>query len=51
VTIVCWISGEFVDGKHPEYEILAVIDVPAGKMGRIIGIRGDTIRHIKKSFR
>jgi len=43
-------TGE-VDGKLPEFEILSVIDVPPGKMGRVIGVQGDSIRHIKKSFR
>ncbi|KAJ7519000.1 hypothetical protein O6H91_20G018500 [Diphasiastrum complanatum] len=35
----------------PEEEILAVVDVPNGKMGRIIGRKGVSILSIKKSCR
>ncbi|KAK4259487.1 hypothetical protein QN277_005813 [Acacia crassicarpa] len=38
-----------VDGDAPEEEILSVLDVPSGKMGRIIGKRGSTIKSIKAS--
>ncbi|KAI9106778.1 hypothetical protein K1719_022306 [Acacia pycnantha] len=38
-----------VDGDGPEEEILSVLDVPSGKMGRIIGRRGATIMSIKES--
>lgn len=38
-----------VDGDAPEEEILSVLDVPNGKMGRIIGRKGATIMSIKDS--
>ncbi|XP_027081830.1 egalitarian protein homolog [Coffea eugenioides] len=37
------------DPNAPEEEILSVLDVPPGKMGRIIGKRGATILSIKES--
>jgi len=37
------------DGNGPEEEILSVLDVPPGKMGRVIGKRGATILSIKAS--
>ncbi|WVY92289.1 hypothetical protein V8G54_037803 [Vigna mungo] len=37
------------DGNGPEEEILSVLDVPPGKMGRVIGKRGATILLIKAS--
>ena len=33
----------------PEEEILSVLDVPPGKMGRVIGRKGVTILSIKES--
>lgn len=33
----------------PEEEVLSVIDVPSGKMGRVIGRRGASILSIKES--
>ncbi|XP_028806982.1 piRNA biogenesis protein EXD1-like, partial [Neltuma alba] len=38
-----------VDGDAPEEEILSVLDVPKGKMGRVIGRKGATILSIKES--
>ncbi|XP_054795911.1 uncharacterized protein LOC129301370 [Prosopis cineraria] len=38
-----------VDGDVPEEEILSVLDVPQGKMGRVIGRKGATILSIKES--
>ncbi|KAH0969015.1 hypothetical protein GBA52_029136 [Prunus armeniaca] len=38
-----------VDGNAPEEEILSVLDVPPGKMGRVIGRRGASILSIKES--
>ncbi|XP_074317331.1 uncharacterized protein LOC141653462 [Silene latifolia] len=38
-----------VDGKDPEEEILSVLDVPPGKMGRVIGRKGASILSIKES--
>ncbi|XP_027331901.1 uncharacterized protein LOC113847178 isoform X2 [Abrus precatorius] len=38
-----------VDGNGPEEEILSVLDVPPGKMGRVIGKKGATILSIKDS--
>lgn len=38
-----------VDGDAPEEEILSVLDVPPGKMGRVIGRRGASILSIKES--
>ncbi|XP_042486762.1 uncharacterized protein LOC122066987 [Macadamia integrifolia] len=38
-----------VDGNVPEEEILSVLDVPPGKMGRVIGKRGASIMSIKES--
>ncbi|KAI4316561.1 hypothetical protein L6164_024534 [Bauhinia variegata] len=38
-----------VDGSTPEEEILSVLDVPEGKMGRVIGRRGASILSIKES--
>jgi len=35
------------DGNGPEEEILSVLDVPPGKMGRVIGKKGATILSIK----
>ncbi|KAJ7958322.1 3'-5' exonuclease domain [Quillaja saponaria] len=37
------------DANAPEQEILSVLDVPPGKMGRIIGKRGASILSIKES--
>ncbi|KAH7574310.1 hypothetical protein JRO89_XS03G0280400 [Xanthoceras sorbifolium] len=37
------------DGDAPEEEILSILDVPPGKMGRIIGRRGSSILAIKES--
>ncbi|KAK4853929.1 hypothetical protein QYF36_016598 [Acer negundo] len=38
-----------VEGDVPEEEILSILDVPPGKMGRIIGRRGSSILAIKES--
>lgn len=38
-----------VEGNIPELEVLSVMDVPPGKMGRIIGRRGASILSIKES--
>ncbi|KAL9227267.1 hypothetical protein vseg_002978 [Gypsophila vaccaria] len=38
-----------VEGNDPEEEILSVLDVPPGKMGRIIGRKGASILSIKES--
>ncbi|CAN6583010.1 unnamed protein product [Malus baccata var. baccata] len=38
-----------VEGNAPEEEILSVLDVPPGKMGRVIGRRGSSILSIKES--
>ncbi|CAN6682348.1 unnamed protein product [Malus baccata var. baccata] len=38
-----------VEGNAPEEEILSVLDVPPGKMGRVIGRRGASILAIKES--
>ncbi|KAF3447496.1 hypothetical protein FNV43_RR12682 [Rhamnella rubrinervis] len=38
-----------VEGNAPEEEILSVMDVPPGKMGRVIGRRGASILSIKES--
>ena len=38
-----------MDGSAPEEEILSVLDVPPGKMGRVIGKRGASILSIKES--
>ncbi|CAK9158803.1 unnamed protein product [Ilex paraguariensis] len=37
------------DENAPEEEILCVLDVPPGKMGRVIGRRGASILSIKES--
>lgn len=37
------------DAKFPEEEILSVLDVPPGKMGRVIGKKGASILSIKES--
>ncbi|KAJ6794489.1 piRNA biogenesis protein EXD1 [Iris pallida] len=37
-----------VEGYAPEKEILSVLDVPPGKMGRIIGRRGVAIKSVKE---
>ncbi|KAG6552509.1 hypothetical protein Mapa_005929 [Marchantia paleacea] len=42
------LSGE---GRSPEEEVLAVVDVIPGKMGRIIGKKGSSILSIKQSCR
>jgi exonuclease 3'-5' domain-containing protein 1 len=39
------------DGEPPQEEILAVVDVPAGKMGLVIGRKGSSILSIKQSCR
>ncbi|KMT01726.1 hypothetical protein BVRB_9g211800 isoform B [Beta vulgaris subsp. vulgaris] len=36
----------FGSGKVPEQDILSIIDVTSGKMGRIIGKRGASIQYI-----
>ncbi|KAE8099982.1 hypothetical protein FH972_017921 [Carpinus fangiana] len=38
-----------IDGNAPEEEILSVLDVPPGKMGRVIGRKGAVILSIKES--
>ncbi|KAG6585730.1 piRNA biogenesis protein EXD1, partial [Cucurbita argyrosperma subsp. sororia] len=38
-----------VEGNAPEEEILSVLDVPPGMMGRVIGRRGSSILSIKES--
>ena len=38
-----------LDAEHPEEEILSVLDVPPGKMGRVIGRKGASILSIKES--
>ncbi|GAB2274744.1 hypothetical protein Dimus_009517 [Dionaea muscipula] len=38
-----------MDGEAPEEEILSVLDVPPGKMGRVIGRKGSSILSIKES--
>lgn len=38
-----------IQGNAPEEEILSVLDVPPGKMGRVIGKRGASILSIKES--
>ncbi|KAJ4958050.1 hypothetical protein NE237_025161 [Protea cynaroides] len=38
-----------LEGNVPEEEILSVLDVPPGKMGRVIGKRGASIMSIKES--
>ncbi|KNA23074.1 hypothetical protein SOVF_028180 [Spinacia oleracea] len=38
-----------VDTQAPEEEILSVLDVPPGKMGRVIGRKGASILSIKES--
>ncbi|EEF45822.1 egalitarian protein homolog [Ricinus communis] len=44
------IPGNLVgDGNAPEEEILSVLGVPPGKMGRVIGRRGASILSIKES--
>ena len=37
------------DGDGPEEEILSVLDIPQGRMGRVIGKKGATILSIKES--
>lgn len=37
------------DENIPEEEILSVVDVPPGKMGRVIGRKGASILSIKES--
>lgn len=37
------------EGYVPEEEILSVLNVPPGKMGRVIGKRGASIRSVKES--
>lgn len=38
-----------MDENAPEEEILSVLDVPQGKMGRVIGRKGASILSIKES--
>ncbi|XP_040997446.1 uncharacterized protein LOC121243393 isoform X4 [Juglans microcarpa x Juglans regia] len=38
-----------MEGNAPEEEILSILDVPPGKMGRVIGRKGASILAIKKS--
>ncbi|KAB2080082.1 hypothetical protein ERO13_A05G044400v2 [Gossypium hirsutum] len=38
-----------VEGDAPEEEILSILDVPQGKMGRVIGRKGVSILSIKES--
>lgn len=41
-----------MEGENaPEEEILSVLDVPLGKMGRVIGRRGSHILSVKESCR
>lgn len=44
-------SGKVIaEGNPPEEEILSVVNVPNGKMGRIIGRKGVSILDIKSSI-
>ncbi|XP_007012226.2 PREDICTED: uncharacterized protein LOC18588024 isoform X2 [Theobroma cacao] len=40
---------DHLEGNAPEEEILSILDVPPGKMGRIIGRKGASILSIKES--
>lgn len=43
---------ETADGDNaPEEEILSVLDVPPGKMGRVIGRKGASITAVKEACR
>lgn len=42
-------DGIEADVYIPEVDILSVLDVPPGKMGRVIGKRGATIMDVKGS--
>lgn len=44
-----FISADHLEGNAPEEEILSILDVPPGKMGRIIGRKGASILSIKES--
>ncbi|KAJ4836974.1 hypothetical protein Tsubulata_025285 [Turnera subulata] len=48
VCMLCFVDNLAVE-DHPELEILSVLDVPPGKMGRVIGRRGASILSIKES--
>jgi exonuclease 3'-5' domain-containing protein 1 len=43
------IDGIEADVYVPEVDILSVLDVPHGKMGRVIGRKGSTIMVVKES--
>ena len=43
-------TGDIEADVHvPEVDILSVLDVPPGKMGRVIGRKGSTIMSVKES--
>jgi len=42
---------QVADGEPPQEEVLAVVDVPTGKMGLVIGRKGSSILSIKQSCR
>jgi len=44
-----FIDNVEIEGDTPEEEILSVLDVPPGKMGRVIGRKGAVILSIKQS--
>lgn len=46
----CVVADSMIaEGDVPEEEILSVLNVPSGKMGRVIGKKGASIRAIKES--
>lgn len=43
------VDNLITEGNAPEVEILSILDVPQGKMGRVIGRKGASILSIKES--
>lgn len=49
--VLCSALEQAVDGELPQEEVLAVVDVPCGKMGLVIGRKGSSILSIKQCCR
>lgn len=46
--VLCYLEDLIAEGYSPEQEILSILNVPPGKMGRVIGKRGASIQAVKE---
>lgn len=46
--MLCYLEDLIAEGYSPEQEILSILNVPPGKMGRVIGKRGASIQSVKE---